>query len=776
MKKRNNIRHRNKPVFDALVWKWNAKKTGFPEAKKRKRSLTSGVMNALGAAVFVGVTSLSWAQESEPLRLPEVEVRGREESYKTEEPSSQKYTEPLRNVPQTFTIVPEAVFKEQGATSLRDVLRGVAGITFSAGEGGVPTGDNLTIRGFSARTDLFIDGVRDFGSYSRDPFNFEQVEVIKGPASNYSGRGSTGGSVNLVSKSPHLKPSYGTTLGLGTDEYKRVTLDLNQPITEGTSLRFNALFHDADTPGRDAVTEKRYGFAPSLAVGLGSPTQVILSYFYLTQENIPDNGLPWTQASNTDPRLATLPNQAPPVDFSNFYGIASRDYVKTRTHIATLKVDHEFDESMTLRNLFRYGKTDLDDVAVRPRFKNLTPSGGGAPTFGTTITREAATRDSEDGILSNQTDLTLRLKTGKVAHTVVTGIEYSRETFENFARTRPNGPDTDLFNPNPNDVPLTSVGTRANAPKTETEATTIALYVFDTLKLGEGWQVSGGLRWESFDVETTCERTKGTETNTNCIPPAGSNIQRLTAKDEVLSWRAGVVYEVAENGSVYAAVGTSFNPAGEGLSLRDAPTSTSSPNLDPEENQSYEVGTKWDLFKKKLALSLAFFRTEKTNARTEDPVNTTDIVVLEGKQRVDGLEIGAAGSITDAWKIFGGYAYLESEVVSSKNAAQVGNELARTPKQTLSVWTVYQFPWNLDVGVGAQFVDKQFSSDQISSRRGAPSYWLVDAMLAYPVRDNLTLRLNGFNLTDEKYLAKLGGGHVVPGAGPSATLTADIQF
>lgn len=774
IKKRNRIRHRNKRVFDALVFKWNAKKAGFPETKKRKRSISSGVMNAFGVAVFVGVTSLSWAQEGEPPRLPDIEVRGREESYKSEESSSPKYTEPLRNVPQTFTIVPESVFKEQGATTLRDVLRGVAGITFAAGEGGLPSGDNLTIRGFSARTDLFIDGVRDFGSYSRDPFNVEQVEVIKGPASNYSGRGSTGGSVNLVSKSPHLQPAYGTTLGLGTDEYTRVTLDLNQPMTGGAAFRLNALYHNADTPGRDVATNKRYGFAPSLAVGLGSPTQVIFSYFHLTQDNIPDNGLPWTQASNTDPRLANFPLQAPPVDFSHFYGIASRDYEEVSTDIGTLLVVHDFDESMSLRNLFRYGKTDLDDVTVRPRFKNLTP--GGAPTFGTTITREAASRDSEDGILSNQIALTLGLKTGKVEHAVVTGIEYSQETFENFARTRPNGPDTDLFNPNPNDVPLILVGTRANAPKTETEATTIALYVFDTLKFGEGWQVSGGLRWESFDVETTCERTKGTETNTNCIPPTGSNIQRLAAKDEVLSWRAGVVYELVENGSVYAAVGTSFNPAGEGLTLRDAPTSTSSPNLDPEENLSYEVGTKWDLFKKKLALSLAFFRTEKTNARTEDPVNTTDVVVLEGKQRVDGLEIGAAGSITDAWKIFGGYTYLESEVLSSKNATQVGNALARTPKQTLSVWTVYQFPWNLDVGAGAQFVDKQFSSDQISSRRSAPSYWLVDAMLAYHVLDNLTLRLNGFNLTDEKYLAKLGGGHVVPGAGPSATLTADIRF
>lgn len=767
MKKRNSIRHRNKRVFDVLVRKWNARKAWCSEPAQRKRALTSGVMSALGVAAFVGVTSVSWAQENKPLRLPEMEVSEKKESYKKEEPSSPKYTEPLRNIPQTFTVVPEAVFKEQGATTLRDVLRGVAGITFAAGEGGVPSGDNMTIRGFSARTDLFIDGVRDFGSYSRDPFNLEQVEVVKGPASNYTGRGSTGGSINLVSKSPHLRESYGGTLGYGTDDYKRVTLDLNQPIKEGIAFRLNALYHDADTPGRDVATSERYGFAPSLAFGLGSPTQVTLSYFHLTQDNIPDYGLPWTQATSTDPRLANFPNQAPPVDFSNFYGIANRDKEEVSTNIGTIEIVHDHNESMTLRNLFRYGKTELDDVITGPRLTT---------TKGTVVERHTRNRDKEDEILSNQTSLTLKLKTGEVEHAVVTGVEYSRETSDNFNRTNPADPDTDLFNPNPNDLPGT-LGTRANAPKTETEAETIALYVFDTLKFGDGWQVSGGLRWESFDTETTCEKTKGTgEQARLCPAPAGSNVLKLEKKDEMLSWRAGLVYELAENGSVYAAVGTSFNPNGEDLRLLNLPQFGRSPDVDPEETRSYEVGTKWDLFKKKLALSVALFRTEKTNARTDDPTNPNDLSVLEGKQRVDGVEIGAAGSITEAWKMFGGYTYMDSEVLASKNPDQIGNELARTPKNTLSFWTTYQLPWNLDVGAGAQFVDEQFSSDRNSRRKFSPSYWLVDAMVAYSVNDNLTLRLNGFNLTNEKYLAKLGGGHVVPGAGPSATLTADMQF
>src|SRR5687767_10922918 len=167
-----------------------------------------------------------------------------------------QYTEPLRDIPQTITVIPQAVFREQGATTLRDVLRNVPGISIQAGEGGggLP-GDNLSIRGFSARSDIFVDGVRDYGAYSRDPFNTEQVEVFKGPTSAAFGRGSVGGSINMVTKRPGLKSLYSGTLGFGTDEYKRFTLDVNQPLKdaglETSAVRLNGLYHDADTPGRD---------------------------------------------------------------------------------------------------------------------------------------------------------------------------------------------------------------------------------------------------------------------------------------------------------------------------------------------------------------------------------------------------------------------------------------------------------------------------------------------------------------------------------------------
>jgi catecholate siderophore receptor len=198
----------------------------------------------------------------------------------TPSPASPKYTQPLRDLPQTITVIPARVIDAQGATTLRDVLRNVSGITFQAGEGGVPAGDQMTIRGFSARTDMFVDGVRDFGGYSRDPFNMEQVEVAKGPSSAISGRGSTGGAINQVSKTANLGTSRGATVSLGNADTRRTTVDLNEPLRnvglESGAVRLNAMWTEGGVPGRDVVHNERWGLAPSMSLGLGtrwSPTK-----------------------------------------------------------------------------------------------------------------------------------------------------------------------------------------------------------------------------------------------------------------------------------------------------------------------------------------------------------------------------------------------------------------------------------------------------------------------------------------------------------------------
>jgi catecholate siderophore receptor len=660
--------------------------------------------------------------------------------------TSRKFTEPLRDIPQTITVVPSSVIEAQGATTLRDVLRNVTGISIQAGEGGVPAGDNLSIRGFNARTDFFIDGVRDVGGYSRDPFNVEQVEVVKGPSSSIAGRGSTGGVVNMATKAPHLGATRRVSIGMGLSDYKRSTLDINQPIGGSAAVRLNAMWNDADTPGRDAVTNQRWGFAPSFGLGVGTPTRVTIDYAHLNQDNVPDYGIPWVP--NTNVPLREYADQAPPVDYSNFYGLTSRDYEDTRTDVATARVEHDFNTALSLRSVVRSGRTKRDSLITAPRFESNNS---------TAVRRtDWKSRDQTDGIVASQTDLTARFRTGAIGHASVTGIEFARETSENWNRVEEGGaqPPTDLFDPDFS-APYVSRLVRDGAVN-EAIAHATALFAFDTVQVAPSVELTGGVRWDRFSLDYRTVTAVGTE----------SLIERT---DDMVSWRGGAVYKPRSNGSVYLGVGTSLNPSTEGLSL-SATTAT----LDPERSRSIEAGTKWDLLGGRVGFNAAVFNTAKSNARTPG-VNPGDPpTVLQGEHVVSGLEFGLNGNITNRWQMFGGYTFMDSEITSSNAPAEVGREFGNTPNHSLSIWSTYRLPRGIDVGAGAQYVGDRFNSN--TGTRTAPAYWVVDAMAAYRVSDQLTLRVNGLNLADERYIDRVGGGHFIPGPARSVMLTADVGF
>ncbi len=682
----------------------------------------------------------------------------RKKSYKPENVSSSKYTEPLLDIPQTITVVPQAVIKAQSATTLRETLRNVPGISMQAGEGGVPAGDQMSIRGFSARTDMFVDGVRDFGGYTRDSFNLEQVEVSKGPASSYAGRGSTGGSINQVSKAPSLDRFMSGSVGFGSAFYKRSTVDFNQPLPEipipGTALRINGLFHDADTAGRNEVTNKRWGIAPSLALGLETALRVNLSYFYLGQDNVPDYGIPWVPPANATGSLTGLGDQPAPVSWHNFYGLLDRDYEKTQTHLWTAKVEYDATDELTLRNQFRYGRASRDSIVTAPRFANAKNQ---------SINRQVQARDMLDTVIDDQIDATLHFDTGRLEHALVTGLEYIYERSANRPRTGSGEPFADLYNPEPGQsyMDVISISPRENVAVSNS----VALSVFDTVKLNEQWEVNGGLRWDYFTTDFQ-----------SATGPEGEPLSRI---DRKFSWRGGLVYKPLPNGSVYFGYGTSFNPTAEGLTLASTASSQNNLSLDPETTQTYEIGTKWDLFKDRLGVNAALFHTKKNNARTTDPGTSLastadDVVVVEGDQRVNGIELGMTGNITERWKIFSGYTVLASRILSSKTQSEVGHQLSNTPQQSFSVWSTYQLPFDCEAGLGMQYVDARFNSN--ANTRKAPEYWLFDAMFAHKLNDHITLRLNAYNLTNQEYIAGVGGGHFIPGAGRSLIAATEFEF
>lgn len=652
--------------------------------------------------------------------------------------SSPKYTEPLLDTPQTITVIPKAVIEEQGATTLRDVLRNVPGLTITAGEGGTPAGDNLTLRGFSARNDIFVDGVRDLSPQSRDPFNLEQVDVVKGPGSVYTGRGSTGGSINLMNKTPDVKGSFGGTLDFGADRTRRVTGDVNLPLADTVAFRLNLLSHHSGVAGRDVVNYNRWGVAPSLTFGLGKPTRVTVSYYKLKQDNLSDYGIPWVPATNN--ALVAYRDRPAPVPRNTFYGLKNRDFEKLDSDLVTLKFEHDFNDALTLRNQFRYSRSTRDSIATPPRF---------ADNNSTAINRELRSWQTRDGVWDDQTDFTARFSTGKIQHALITGLDVTRENNIRKTRTAANMPTT-LLDPNPNDV---FTGAITVSPIVgDVTANSQAVYLFDTAKFGKRWELNGGLRWDRFDADG--------------LTTTGAPVSRV---DRMLSGRAGVVFKPLPQGSIYASYGTSLNPSLEGLSYNTANTV-----IDPEKTYTFETGSKWDFFQGRLLVSGAGFRVEKTNARTPGLLPGDPPQVLQGRQRVDGAELSVTGNITRQWQVLAGYTFLDSETVDSNTPAEIGKELVNTPRNSFNLWTTYRLHSGLGFGGGARFVGKRFGNT--TNARFVDAYWTFDLMASYPISRHVDLKLNLYNLTDKYYFDRLGGGHVVPGPGRSATLSTSFRF
>ena len=724
--------------------------------------------------------------------MPEIVVRG-QIPYKPSTLGSRQYTEPLRDVPQSITVVPRALIEEQNAVSLRDVLRNVPGISMQAGEGGGgPNGDFLSVRGFNARNDIYVDNIRDFGGYSRDPFNVEQIEVVKGPASSFTGRGSTGGSINLVSKAASLDSSfYRSTLGGGTDDFKRFTFDVNQeltPLWEGhvpgsddgkgaplvvepflkTSLRLNAMYTEGDVANRNEVENSRWGIAPSLAFGFGHDATLTLSYFHLEQDNVPDNGIPWVPATQS-----VLPaqfwNKPSPVAFDNFYGLLDRDQEDINTDIGTVRYEQKMGDSFSLRNTARFGQTHRDSITTSPRFIV------GVTDPSVVINREFQARDQIDTIIADQLDLRFSFATWGVKQELVTGLDFSHETAENKLRAADPAPPADLFHPDPHQIYRGVI--RYTGAVNASTSDDVGLFLGDTMKFWEEKiQLSGGVRWDYYEAEL--------QQRAALALPGGTPITNVFGRvDRVFSYRAALAYKPIPIGTFYVAYGTSFNPSAEGAvssSLLTAATAL----LEPEENRTFELGTKWDLSHERLALTAAVFRTDKTNARTPGLTPNDPPMVLDGAQRVQGFEIGAAGNLTERWKVFGGYTFLDSEIretnalttdpLTGTLVPQRGNRLPQTPEHSFSLWTAYALPWQIEIGAGASYVGARFSA--ADNLRQAPDYWLFDALISKQFTKNVKGQINVYNLADEKYIDRVSGGHFVPGTGRTLALTVGIAF
>ncbi|MGV3743536.1 MAG: TonB-dependent receptor [Burkholderiaceae bacterium] len=700
----------------------------------RHTPLAAALLAVFSAPVIAPQAAFAQTQQTENV-LPEVQVT--EEATETYAPGLStvggRVPTAVRDIPQSVTVINRAVLDAQNATTLTDALRNVPGITLGAGEGGV-IGDNINIRGFSSRTDLFLDGMRDRAQYARETFFMESVEVLKGPSSMLFGRGSTGGVINQVSKQANLREFTEVGGSIGTDSYYRTTIDMNRPLSETSAFRINALAHTNDST-RDVAESERFGVAPSLRFGIGTPTEVTISSVHQRRKDIPDYGFPFNAGG-------TKENPARPIkqDRDNFYGFTD-DKFDQDVDIATLRIEHKFSPNLSLRNQTQYSTARIDASPT-----TVTAAG----------VRNRREREIKDESITNQTDVIAKFDTGSVKHTLISGIEIARDNYENQGYDWTGEPNQDLSNPVYG--PLGPVGTRTKTTFTDNRADTVGVYVNDTLELTKQWKLVGGLRWDRFEFDGKATTAAGVVTNSS-------------QTDKMVSQRLGLLYQPTETQSYYVSYGTSFNPSAETVTLN-----ADNDGVDPEKNRSVELGAKWDLMNGGLILNSSIFRVEKRNARSR---NEFDEVIATGKTRVDGFELSAAGRITKNLEIFGGYTYLDGKIVNLDETAggvQVsrdGNVLPNTPEHSATLWTNYRLGGGWEIGGGAVYASERLLNNANTSITSG--YTRYDASIAYLTKQ-YDLRLNLQNLTDKEYFDVASGGRATPATGRTIIASVNYRF
>ncbi|PIG08432.1 TonB-dependent siderophore receptor [Comamonas sp. 26] len=722
---------------------------------------------------LIGASAM--AQQETTLSTVNVEAAA-DSGFKAETSTQGKFTAPLLDTPKTVQVINEELIKQTGATSLQDALRSTPGITFGNGEGGNPSGDQPFIRGMDAQSSTFVDGMRDISAGTREVFNVEAVEVIKGADSAYAGRGGAGGSINIATKKAKNENFIAGDVGLGTDNYLRGTLDINRKINDTTGFRLNAMGHSADVPGRNGPDNKRWGIAPTVTFGMGTPTEVTLSWQHLQTDNTPDGGVPYLY---TNAAMAKLPGGSTvrPTygnDRANWYGLNNRDFEKEKSDMFTASVEHKFTDTNKIRNSLRYSKTKQDYVWTQPD----DSKGNAINGF---VWRRGNARMSETTTLQNVTEFTGKEQTGSVGHTYAFGLELSKEKSDVRSSAIQSGGTctsvsdpwcTTLSNPSGANAPW-NFAWSLPAQATVNKVDTVALYGFDTLKLNEQWLVNGGLRVDHYKLSTS--------------GPAGGRAPSnypaydLSRSDTLFNYQLGVVYKPAANGSIYANLGTASRPGGStlGNGNEDLTTTTDALlSLKPEKTKSIELGTKWDLLDKKLNLTAAIFRNEVTNVRITDATGT----YMGGNKTVNGLELGFTGQILSNLSVFGGYTFMDSEQknMGVGNIAN-GQRFTNTPKHSFSMWTSYKPMAKLTLGLGIYAQSSVNAAYAVSTvdggivTKGANGYARYDAMMAYQIDKNLAFQLNVYNLGNKTYYSGVRSPHYATmAAGRSAV--ASLKF
>lgn len=740
--------------------------------KQSKKKLASAIQSIgraagvqAGACVLLAASMNAAGQTPPKPEAPRTLGTVKVIDFRGTQVDSPRYTRELIDIPRIITVLPDDLLREQGAATLKDAMRNIPGISLQAGEGNPPGGDQLKIRGVNARDDLNVNGMRDLGNYFRDPFFIDQLEVIKGPNSAFSGRGSAGGSINFVTKQPEREAFNRFEGSLGTSNYFRSTLDMNKPLDGNSGIRVNLMAHSSDIPGRDIAEEQRYGICAAYTWGFTGRTKFTVDLLHTRQDDLPDAGLPMDR----DPAGAHAngTGKLPPgLNFRNFYGHVD-DYKDLDANQVGLKIEHTFGNGVTLKNRTRFSQVENDSITSSPRIRNITPTFLGSMARGDT-----KPRDQTDKGFTNQTDLLFNFKTGGLEHDLVLGAEVGRYTYRNKRRPDVSGPLTDLYDPQPRNRPATPYDGTVYSYETKD----LAFYLLDTIKLAPKWELNAGLRWDRVAARAREEGRVGENRD-------------LSRTDSETSYSLGLLHKLRPDLSLYASLGTAFTISGNfdrnqvqlagGAGARVADAATF--NTPPEKTRAYEAGFKWRA-NPDFDVSGALFRTETSNGRFPGQAGG-DLSIVDTDYHINGIELLAAGKITSRWRIYAGFAHLDSEVTASPSRTfALGQQLGGTPENSFTAFTTYDVTGKFTVGGGLLYVDDQTSGVQATAagtlKVTIPSYLVADLYAAYRFTPKTQLRLNLHNVADKKYISQLaeGGGQGIPGKGRQAIPTLRHDF
>ena len=749
-------------------------------SRKSKRSMPSQLLPLGALAAGFGLASAALAQTAPAPEaaktenaLPVVRAkasaeRAGKDDYQAVETRIGKGKQELRDIPNSITVVTERLMDDRNLDTMKEVLKNTAGITFLAAEGGE---EDIRLKGFplQATGDIFVDGMRDPAFYDRDTFFFDRLELIQGSASMLFGRGSTGGAVNMVTKSPLLMDQNEVAVTMASHNYIRAVGDFNVKTGESSALRVGTMITKADNNGAGSSLDKT-GIAGTYRLGIGEVDEFSASLYHLDNRNGMNYGMPFIRPTTTSPVQDTT---LLPLDPTAYYGMAS-DYNDGEATQATLTHTHRFSSTVEVVSKLRSARYERDQRAGTVRFAAAAAQPGrvavSLATFGpdTVITRGSQLKIQDLQTLHAQSDLSAKFESLGFKHEVQAGIDYAKEEKQVFgARSAAQGGVT-LTKPNttvgkPNDGASIDEASRVLRTANEYTSQGVGVYAQDLLQITKEWKLLLGLRYDKlkgdYDTFTIPNNAAGPVTTTG---------YRMNVSE--WSKRAAVLFQPNERMSFYFGGATSFNTSGDAYSL-----SADNQNIPPEQAINVELGGKIDSADGRLTSRFSIFRATKLHERNTDPL--VNLVTLSGKRHVAGIEGNLTGRITPQWEVYGSFMWLPVAKidVGAVGAEGQGTRPSLTPQYSGTLWTTYQVTPKFRAGGGVN----GRSGQQPLRNPGyyVPKFMTLDLMAEYQlVQDRVSFKANLINVGNKLYADSLYPGHYIPGAGRLFSLTGTVKF